>query len=122
MKKLLILALISSFSGLVHALDIPTLACFGTEPFWGVSTDEKGLLSMSDPLTETERLFAKTSIKVAQGTPGDFAFQIVAEDSGQNVLKLNVVKADCNDGMSDTTYPFTALVDVDGRLLFGCCK
>lgn len=52
MKTLLILSLISSFSSLVYATDVPQLQCFKTEPFWGIATNENGLLSMSDPTSE----------------------------------------------------------------------
>jgi uncharacterized membrane protein len=117
MKTLLTLVLVSTFSSLIHASDVPQLQCLGTEPFWGITTDANGTLSMSDP----KRDYSKTTLKSAQGTIADFAFQIEATNQTSNTLKLNIVKAECNDGMSDNIYPYTALVDVDGRILFGCC-
>ncbi|MBC7540047.1 MAG: hypothetical protein H7281_14585 [Bacteriovorax sp.] len=121
MKTLLTLVLLSTFSGLVHASEVPQLQCLGTEPFWGITTDANGTLSMSDPMSDSKRDYSKATVKSAQGTTADFAFQIEATNEASNTLKLNVVKAECNDGMSENIYPYTALVDVDDRILFGCC-
>ena len=120
MKTILTLALISTFSTLVSAMDVPQLQCSGTEPFWGIKTDAKGFLSMSDPMAK--KFYSKTVAKNALGMTEGFAFQIEAQDMNKNVLKLNVVKSECSDGMSDEVYPYTALVDVDGKILFGCCR
>lgn len=125
MKNLKILALaclLSSFTSLASAAQIPKLECFGTEPFWSLSTDAKGFLSLKDLSADTKKFYSKTTMKSAYGTSGTFAFQIEAKDMLDNTLKLNVVQTTCNDGMSDDVYPYTALVDVDGGILFGCCK
>lgn len=122
MKTILALALFSALSSFAGANEVPVLQCFGTEPFWGVSTDAKGFLSMNDPMSDSKKFYSKTILKNAAGTTSTFAFQIEATDMAKNTLKLNVVKTDCNDGMSDSIYPYTALVDVDGGILFGCCR
>jgi uncharacterized membrane protein len=122
MKTLLTIALVSVFSSLVSASTVPQVQCFGTEPFWGITTDSKGFLSINGPLSDSKKFYSKTVLKNAEGTTADFAFQIEAEDQARSILKLNIVKADCNDGMSDDIYPYTALVDVEGKILFGCCN
>ncbi|MDD4974309.1 MAG: hypothetical protein PHY93_08145 [Bacteriovorax sp.] len=122
MKTFLVLALLSTFSSFVSASDVPQLQCFGTEPFWEIATDSQGFLSISGPLSDAKKFYAKTTLRNAEGTTAGFAFQIEAEDQAHNILKLNIVKADCNDGMSDNIYPYTALVDVEGKILSGCCN
>lgn len=122
MKNLLIFALVTIFSSSLYASNTPHLRCFGTEPFWKITTDTKGFLSMTDIMTDTNKFYSKTVLKNAQGTSADFAFQIEARDQGNNTLKLNIVKTTCNDGMSDNSYLYTALVDVEGKILFGCCN
>lgn len=122
MKTIIFVALLSAFSTLASAGSVPELSCFGTEPFWGLSTNASGALSISDPMSDTNKTYSKTTLKNAAGTADGFAFQIEARDSLDNVLKLNVVRSECNDGMSDNIYPYTAMVDVDGSILFGCCK
>jgi len=121
-KILTIVTLLSSFTTLANAGQVPVLECFGTEPFWSLSTDAKGFLSLNDLRSDTKKFYSKTTMKSAEGTTGTFAFQIEAKDMLNNTLKLNIVQASCNDGMSDDVYPYTALVDVDGGILFGCCE
>lgn len=121
-----LLAILSLFSILTltgaAASEVPQLSCFGTEPFWGIQIDAKGFLSFSDPTMDSKKFYSKTILKNAQGTSADFAFQVLAQDMAKKTLKLNVVRQACNDGMSDETYPYTTLVDVDGEILFGCCN
>ena len=122
MKTLLTLALFTSLVSTLSASETPVLSCVGTEPFWGISTAANGSLSFGSSATEENKVYSKTTLKKAAGTADGFAFQIEARDSANDVLKLNVVKAECNDGMSDATYTYTALVDVDGGILTGCCN
>ena len=122
MKTLLALALFTTLSAAASASSVPVLSCAGTEPFWGISTDAEGVLSFSNPATDEIKLYSKTVLKTAAGTADDYAFQIEASDTANNTLKLNVVKAECNDGMSEEVYAYTALVDVDGGILMGCCN
>ena len=122
MKTLLILATIATLSALAQASDVPELRCFGTEPFWGLSTDSFGTLSMDDPATEGSQIYSKATIKNALGTADGLAFQIEAKNKFKKSIKLNVVKSECSDGMSEEVYPYTVLVDVNNGVLFGCCR
>ena len=124
MKTLLVIALLLPLSTIVHASDVPALQCAGTEPFWGVTTDQKGFLSFSDPASEDggKKFYSKTTVQNAAGVVEGYAFQITATDMKNNTLKLDVVKDDCNDGMSDEVYSYNALVEVNGSLFVGCCR
>lgn len=122
LKFLVLASLLSAFSAMANDRQVPVLSCFGTEPFWGLQTDTKGFLSFGELGSDTKKFYSKTKMTNADGTSGTFAFQIEAKDMLNNSLKLNVVQTECNDGMSDNIYPYTALVDVDGAILFGCCK
>ncbi|MDO9181993.1 MAG: hypothetical protein Q7U04_06275 [Bacteriovorax sp.] len=122
MKSLLALIFISTFSTLALASNIPQLQCFGTEPFWGIKTKSIGSLSFDDPRAQSPKIYSKLTMKNAEGTTGDFAFQIIALDNANNKLELNIVKSECNDGMSDEVYPYNALVEFEGHILYGCCK
>ncbi len=119
MKIMLSLILLIALSNIVAASQIPVLSCVGTEPFWDISTNATGLISFRDPLAE--KRYTKASIKNAEGTAPGFAFQIEARDTANGILKLNAVKTECNDGMSDTIYTYTTLVEIDGKILMGCC-
>ena len=122
MKKLIIFVLFSTISGISYASIVPQLTCLGTEPFWDIKTDINGILSMSDPWSEKKEIYSKTVLKNANGMAAGYAFQIEAKDDLDNTLKLNVIKADCSDGMSEIIYPYNVLVDVSGRIYFGCCR
>jgi uncharacterized membrane protein len=122
MKNLLALAILLPLTSFALASEVPVLSCMGTEPFWDISTDANGSLAFDSPQTEENKLYPQTTLKNAAGTGEDFAFQVDARDEAGSSLKLNVVKTECNNGMSDTIYSYTALVDVDGVLLFGCCN
>ncbi|MFA6238377.1 MAG: hypothetical protein WC635_13675 [Bacteriovorax sp.] len=121
MKHLLALALFTSLSSLATA-STPTLQCFGTEPFWGVSTNSKGLVTYDSPMTDGKRLYKNAKVLNAAGTADGYAFQVEARDAAENSIKISVVKTQCNDGMSDSIYTYTALVEVDESLLLGCCN
>jgi uncharacterized membrane protein len=121
MKMLMALTLFTTLTGAVSAAQVPVLSCFGTEPFWNVSTDAKGVLTYSNLGEEQERVYTKTTLLNQPNTHG-YAFQITAEDEASNKLDLYFVKTECNDGMSDEVYPYDAAVVVDGVTLRGCCK
>jgi heat shock protein HslJ len=80
----------------------------GTEPFWGLTIDPQQMvftLAGGQP--------------VAQPTPRvivGFAGEIYQTPR----LNVNIVHAQCNDGMSDRTYPDKVQVTVDGHRFNGC--
>ena len=80
----------------------------GTEPFWGLTIDERQMvftLSGSMPV-------AAPTPRVISGIAGEI-YQTPR-------LNVNIVHAQCSDGMSDRTYPDKVQVTVDGRRYEGC--
>ncbi|HEX6742337.1 MAG TPA: hypothetical protein VF079_11160 [Sphingomicrobium sp.] len=80
----------------------------GTEPFWGLTIDERRMV------------FTRPDAQpVAQPTPKvivGFAGEIYQTPR----LNVNIVHMKCSDGMSDRTYPDRVQVTVDGHRYDGC--
>ena len=80
----------------------------GTEPFWGLTIDPKEMvftLSGSPPVSQpTPRVIVGFAGEIYQ-TPR---------------INVNIVHAQCSDGMSDRVYPDKVQVTVDGRRFEGC--
>jgi len=122
MKTLMTFALFTMIAGSVSAATLPVLHCVGTEPFWGVTTFAKGVVAFDSPAMEGRSFYPYSSIQEAAGTGPGYAFQIESRDIGNKTIKMSVVKAECNDGMSDTLYDYNVLVEANGELLYGCCN
>ena len=41
-----------------YASDVPQIQCSGTEPFWDISINEQGFLSLSDPSNGDEKIYS----------------------------------------------------------------
>ena len=117
MKRLLALPLILAAAGCMMALPPPPLTpnppggvyrALGTEPFWGLTIDA------------SQMVFTQPDAQpVAQPTPRvivGFAGEIYQTPR----IRVNIVHAQCSDGMSDRVYPDKVQVDVDGRRFEGC--
>ena len=80
----------------------------GTEPFWNLTIDPQ------------QMIFTRPDAPpVAQPTPPvivGFAGEIYRTPR----INVNIVHAQCSDGMSDRTYPDKVQVTVDGRRYEGC--
>lgn len=85
----------------------------GTEPFWNVELTANGLAYASP---EGEEATASRPEMVLQGTVASFEG---VTDKG-TTLSLTLTATECSDGMSDRTYPLTAIVKLGDRLLTGC--
>jgi uncharacterized membrane protein len=85
----------------------------GNEPFWAVE------------MTGPEMIYSgvdRPEQRAPQGEPrmqGTMAVWEATTTAG-NPLKVTLTATDCSDGMSDRTYPLTAMVEVGGELLMGC--
>jgi len=80
----------------------------GTEPFWGLTIDERQMV-FTQPDAQP----------VSQPTPKvivGFAGEIYQTPR----LNVNIVHMQCSDGMSDRTYLDKVQVTVDGRRYDGC--
>jgi uncharacterized membrane protein/heat shock protein HslJ len=81
----------------------------GTEPFWDLTIDERQMVF-------TDR---GNNVQVSQPTPRvivGFAGEIYQTPR----LNVNIVHAQCSDGMSDRTYRDKVQVDADGHHYNGC--
>jgi len=86
----------------------------GTEPFWAVEV-LPGQLRYSDPENIAGTTFPATESREATGV------RYFGTMSGQPISLL-VQPGTCSDGMSDTVYPWTAVLTKDGRRLQGCAR
>lgn len=86
----------------------------GTEPFWAVEV-LPGQLRYSDPENIAGTTFPATESREATGV------RYSGTMSGQPISLL-VQPGTCSDGMSDTVYPWTAVLTKDGRRLQGCAR
>jgi heat shock protein HslJ len=80
----------------------------GTEPFWD--------LTIGPNMVFTDR---GSNVQVIEPTP---AIQVGAAGGSYSArrLRVNIVRSQCNDGMSERVYPDTVEVTVDKRLYRGC--
>jgi heat shock protein HslJ len=117
MKRLLALPLILAAAGCMMAPPPPPVTpnppggvyrALGTEPFWGLTIDA------------SQMVFTQPDAQpVAQPTPRvivGFAGEIYQTPR----IRVNIVHAQCSDGMSDRVYRDKVQVDVDGRRFNGC--
>ena len=110
MKKLLALPLAALLSGCM-SIPAPPTAPYrgtGTEPFWSLLIDERDI-TFIQPEGQPIR---QPSPKVIHGFAGDI-YQTPR-------INVNIVHAQCSDGMSDRVYPDKVQVTVDGRQFNGC--
>ncbi|CAA9498925.1 MAG: hypothetical protein AVDCRST_MAG44-636 [uncultured Sphingomonas sp.] len=110
MKKLLALPLAALLSGCM-SIPAPPPAPYrgtGTEPFWSLLIDERDI-TFIQPEGQPIR---QPSPKVIHGFAGDI-YQTPR-------INVNIVHAQCSDGMSDRVYPDKVQVTVDGRQFNGC--
>lgn len=85
----------------------------GNEPFWAIE------------MTGSEMIYAgadRPGQRAPQPPPvmqGTMAVWESTTTAG-NPLKVTLTATDCSDGMSDRTYPLTAMVEIGGEPLLGC--
>lgn len=85
------------------------MRAFGNEPFWAMTDDGNGTLTFTTPDNPDGDGYAATRSEDAAGI----------HYSGADV-KLDIVKGDCSDGMSDATHPYTATMTLKGVDYTGC--
>lgn len=89
------------------------LRAIGTEPFWAVE------------LTGSEMVYSgadRPEQRAPQNPPSVQGTMAVWESttSAGNPLTVTLTATDCSDGMSNRTYPLTAMVRIGGETLMGC--
>lgn len=85
----------------------------GTEPFWSVELTGTEMVYTTPDLPEQR---APQSSPVVQGTTAIWE----SETADGTALGVTLVATECSDGMSDRTYPLTAMVKVGELELTGC--
>jgi uncharacterized membrane protein len=122
-KVMIILSVLAAFtsSGAVAA---PALKCGGTEPFWSIEVKEKHITV--DISGELKQNYFGLSVQEAAGMSAGTAFKIKgSRDRGAKRVELSVIRDSagaCSDGMSEESYPYQVLAEVEGILLSGCCR
>ena len=98
------------------------LTCSGTEPFWGLALTQTGVFYSTpehDPIS-----LRIAEILTASGFQGQPAAIIAIGDGHTAIATIRV--QECSDGMSDTTFPWSADVihqsSSDPLLQSGCCN
>lgn len=85
----------------------------GTEPFWSVElTGTEMVYTAPEPPEQR----APQPDPVVQGTTAVWE----AETADGVALSVTLIATECSDGMSDRTYPLTAMVRLGDRELTGC--
>ena len=90
-----------------------SLRAIGTEPDWSVDLTGTEMVYTS-PEPPGQR--ARQPEPVIQGTTATWA----GETADGATFKVTLVATECSDGMSERTYPLTAMVTVGERALTGC--
>lgn len=119
MKKTLFVLSVALFTTQLMAMETPSLKCFGTEPFWGITTKDSTL--SLDNFGENAEKFTINSVTAAVGTQEGWATLITAKNE-KSSISLIAKKESCNDGMSDEEYTYSAYVQTGDALLIGCCN
>ena len=110
MKALIPIAAAVALAGCmsIPAAPPPPYHALGTEPFWNLLIDEHDLTFVqpdAQPIKQpTPRVIVGIAGEIYQ-TPR---------------INVNIVHAQCSDGMSDRVYPDKVQVTVDGRQFNGC--
>ena len=87
-------------------------AAFGTEPFWAA-------IDAGDAL-RLERPGADPLVAQPRKMREEAGSWIVEGETGSGMLSLRLTPGFCSDGMSDSLYAWTALVQMPGGELKGC--
>lgn len=90
-----------------------TIRALGTEPFWGIEITPDALIYSG---VDQPEIRADNPGPVVQGTTAVYA----ATAQGAPVMTVTLISTECSDGMSDRTYPLTAMVELGERTLNGC--
>lgn len=85
----------------------------GTEPFWSLELTGTEMVYTTP---EPPELRAPQPQPVVQGTMVTYE----TETADGTPLRMTLVATECSDGMSDRTYPLTAMVTIGERDLTGC--
>lgn len=89
------------------------LRALGTEPFWSVELTGSEMIYTSPD--QQAGLRAPQPAPVMQGTIAVYESAVQSEE-----FKVTLTATECSDGMSDRTWPLSAIVQLGDRTLTGC--
>ena len=89
------------------------IRALGNEPFWAVTIKPEGIVYSG---VDRHEQTADNPGALLQGTTARYE----ATTGTGKPLTVALIATTCSDGMSDRTYPLTAVVKVDGETLTGC--
>ncbi|NEX94800.1 hypothetical protein [Caulobacter sp. 17J65-9] len=89
------------------------LRAIGTEPFWGLDVTAAGMALTGPDRPKTEAPSPKLTAQAAQAV-------FAGRTADGRDLTLTLTPGPCSDGMSDRTYPLTAVVTLAKETLKGC--
>ena len=128
MKTLLLIAIFLPVIGISQSFANGTpnkIICGGSEPSWDLKIENESVSYYVPRSAESddEQVFTIKSTKGALGSADGSALQITGASIDSKKIKLSINKeVGCNDGMREETYDINVIVEVDGKLLKGCCK
>jgi uncharacterized membrane protein len=110
MKRALIIAAATSLCACmkVPGPPAPPYHALGTEPFWNLLIDEHDITFVQPDAQPIKQPTPKVIIGIA------------GEIYQTPRINVNIVHAQCSDGMSDRTYPDKVQVTVDSKQFNGC--
>lgn len=110
MKQFLSIALTGALAGCmaIPAAPPPPYHAVGNEPFWNLLIDEHDITFVQPE----QQPIRQPTPKVIVGVAGEI-YQTPR-------INVNIVHAQCSDGMSDRVYPDKVQVTVDGKRFDGC--
>ena len=86
----------------------PPYHALGTEPFWGLLIDEHDITFTAPDVEPIKQPTPKVIVGIA------------GEIYRTPRIDVNIIHAQCSDGMSDRVYPDKVQVAVDGKRFEGC--
>lgn len=89
------------------------IRALGTEPFWGVELTGTEIVYTGVDRPEQR---APQPEPLVQGTTANYE----AETSAGTPISVMLAATECSDGMSDRTYPLSAIVRIGDEVLTGC--
>ena len=95
-----------------HIAEDATLRLLGTEPFWGATIADGGLI-----WTTPENIDGTTVTVARFAGRGGLSFSGELDGAAMDVA---ITPGECSDGMSDRTYPFHATIQIGARKYSGC--
>jgi uncharacterized membrane protein len=99
------------------------VSAVGTEPFWQVSVTRRGIEYRTPEQTSPLKFDYSTPI-AAQGQPTEVV-QVYRLHNRSHDGWLMIQRAagdQCSDGMSDNSYPYHAIVMLNGKVQAGCAS